>query len=230
MLKPRKKISKKELKHDKLVTWYFEVNDYITRNQKTILTIGISLIAVVLIVLFLFIKPQKENEELASTALGNITGFYDYRQYQIAMDGIPERNVIGLKKIVEDYGNTEAGEIAKIYLGNCYFLLKDFDNALKCYEDFGGSEKIFKVSAIAGKAAVLEAKKQYQEAAAEFEKAADKASDELQTPENLVNAARNYSAAGNKQKAVELIEKIKTEYPLSTVARDYDKYIAEYQD
>jgi tetratricopeptide (TPR) repeat protein len=230
MFKPKKKISKKELKHDKLVTWYFEVNDYVTKNQKTILTIGISVVVAALLVFFLYIKPHQENEELASTALGNITGFYDYRQYQMAMEGVPERNVIGLKKIVEDYGSTEAGEIAKIYLGNCYLIVKDYDNALKCFDDFSGSEKIFKVSAIAGKGSAYEAKKQYNEAAVEFEKAADKASDDLQSPENLMDAARNYNLAGNKQKAVALIEKIKSDYPKSIYARDYERYLAEYQD
>jgi tetratricopeptide (TPR) repeat protein len=230
MFKPRKKISKKELKHDKLVTWYFEVNDYVTKNQKTILTIGISLLVLVLLVFFLYIKPHQENEELASTALGNITGFYDYRQYQMAMEGIPERNVIGLKKIVEDYGSTEAGEMAKIYLGNCYLILKDYDNAFKCFDEFNGSGKLYKVSAISGKGTALEAKKQYAEAAAQFEKAADKASDDLQSPENLMNASRNYFLGGNKAKAIELIEKIKSDYPRSAYARDYDRYLAEYQD
>ena len=230
MFKPRKKISKKELKHDKLVTWYFEVNDYVTKNQKAILTIGISVIVAALLLFFLFIKPHQENEQLASTALGNITGFYDYKQYQMAMEGIPERNVIGLKKIVEEYGGTKAGEIAKIYLGNCYLILKDFDNAFKCFDDFGGSDKMFKVSALAGKGSAYEGKKQYNEAAAEFEKAADKASDDLQTPENLMDAARNYNLAGNKKKALELVEKIKTDYPRSTYARDSDRYLAEFQD
>jgi len=230
MFKPRKKITKKELKQDKLVTWYFEINDYITKNQKLISTIGISILVLILLVFFLFIKPQKENEELASTALGNIIGFYDFRQYQLAMEGIPERNVIGLKKIVEEYGSTKAGEIAKIYLGNCYLVFKDYDNALKCFDDFDGSENLFKVSALAGKATVYEAKKQYNEAAETFEKAASKASNELQTPENLINAARNYNLAGNKQKAIELIEKVKNDYPQSVYARDCDRYIAEYQD
>jgi tetratricopeptide (TPR) repeat protein len=156
-------------------------------------------------------------------------GFYDYKQYQIAMEGIPERNVIGLKQIVEDYGSTESGEIAKIYLGNCYFVIRDYDNALKYYSDFSGSHKIYKVSALAGMAAVYEAKKQYKEAATYFEEAAEKASDEIQTPENLFLAARNYKLANDKTKAVELLEKIKTSYPKSSYSKDIERYISEYQ-
>jgi tetratricopeptide (TPR) repeat protein len=230
MLKSRKKITKKELKQDKLVTWYFKVSDQAQKYQKQITTGVISLIVVVLLVFFLFIKPNQENEELASTALGNISTFYDYKQFQMAMEGIPERNIIGLKSIVSEYGSTKAGEISKIYLGNCYFVMGDYDNALQNYDDFSGSEKIFKVAALVGKAAVYEAKGQYAEAGSEFEKAAAKAKDDIQSPEIYLNAARNYGLAGNKKKAVELIEKIKLNYPTSTASKESDRYLAEYQD
>jgi tetratricopeptide (TPR) repeat protein len=229
MLKPKKKINRKELKQDKLVTWYFKISEVLAVHQKKITTGALVLLAVVLGLYFVVIKPAQENKEIAATSLANIIGFYDYKQYQIAMEGIPERNVIGLKQIVEEYGSTEAGELAKVYLGNCYFVIKDYDNALKYYEDFGGSINLYKVSALAGTAAVYEAKKQYKEAATYFEKAADKAGDEILTPENLFLAARNYNLAGDKKKAVELLEKVKTTYPKSLYSKDIERFIAEYQ-
>jgi tetratricopeptide (TPR) repeat protein len=229
MLKPKKKITKKELKQDKLVTWYFKFSEWTSIYQKKITTGALILLGLILILYFVVIKPNQENKEIASTALANVMGFYDYRQYQIAMEGIPERNVIGLKSIVSEYGSTEPGEIAKVYLGNCYFLLKDYDNALKYYQEFSGSNKLYKVSALAGVASVYEVKKNYKEAADYFEKAAEKAADEIQTPENLFFAARNYNLANDKKKAVELLEKIKTNYPKSYYSKDIDRFIAEYQ-
>ena len=230
MLKSRKKITKKELKQDKLVTWYFKVSEQAQKYQRQIITGVICLIVAVLLVFFLFIKPNQENDKLASTALGNISAFYDYKQYQMAMEGLPERNIIGLKRIVSDYGSTKAGEIAKIYLGNCYFAMGDYDNALQNYNDFGGKEKMFKVAALVGKATVYEAKGQNAEAATAFEEAATKDKDNVQVSEIYLNAAKNYALSGNKKKAVELIEKIKTDYPTSTVSRESDRYLAEYQD
>jgi tetratricopeptide (TPR) repeat protein len=230
MLKSKKKKKKKELKQDKLVTWYFEVVEQVQKYQRELITCVIIAIVAVSLIFFLFIKPRQENAEIASTALGNICAFYDYKQYQMAMEGIPERNIIGLKGIVSDYGSTKAGEIAKIYLGNSYLAMGDYDNALKNYEDFGGSEKMFKVAALIGKATVYEAKGQYAEAASEFEKAATQAKDDIQTPEIYLNAAKNYGLSGNRTKAVELLEKIKLDYPTSTASRESDRYIAEYRD
>jgi tetratricopeptide (TPR) repeat protein len=229
MLKPKKKISRKELKQDKLVTWYFKISEKASLYQKKITTGALILLGLILALYFIIIKPAQENKEIASTALANIMGFYDYRQYQVAMEGIRERSVIGLKDIVEQYGSTESGEVAKVYLGNCYFIIKDYDNALKCFTDYNGGNKIYEVSALAGAASVYEAKSSFAEAAAYFEKAAVKASDEIQTPENLFFAARNYNLAGDKKKSVELLEKIKTTYPKSIYAKDIERYIAEYQ-
>jgi tetratricopeptide (TPR) repeat protein len=230
MLKSKKKITKKELKQDKLVIWYFKVADQARKYQKELITSAIIAIVAVLLIFFLFIKPRQENAEIASTALGNICAFYDYQQYQMAMEGIPERNIIGLKGIVSDYGSTKAGQIAKIYLANSYLALGDYDNALKNYEDFGGSEKMFKVAAFIGKANVYEAKGQYAEAASGFEKAAAQAKDDIQAPEIYLSAAKNYGLSGNRKKAIELLEKIKLDYPNSVASKESDRYIAEYRD
>jgi tetratricopeptide (TPR) repeat protein len=229
MLKPKKKISRKELKQDKLVTWYFKISEKASIYQKKITTGALILLGLILALYFIILKPAQENKEIAATALSNIMGFYDYRQYQVAMEGVKERSVIGLKDIVDQYGSTESGEIAKVYLGNCYFIIKDYDNALKCFTDYNGDNKIYKISALAGAASVYEAKSNFSEAAVYFEKAADKASNEIQIPENLFFAARNYNHAGNKKKAVELLEKIKTSYPKSIYAKDVERFIAEYQ-
>jgi tetratricopeptide (TPR) repeat protein len=229
MLKPKKKITKKELKQDKLVTWYFKLNEKFNQYSKKITTGALIFLGMLLVLYLLVIKPRQENSEIAANALANIIYFYDYQQYQTALQGVPERSVIGLKQIADEYGSTDAGEIAKIYLGNIYLVLKEYDNSMKYYEEYGGSNKMYNVAALSGIASVYEAKKQYNDAAIYFEKAADKSSDEIQIPENLFYAARNYNLAGNKKKAVDILEKIKTNYPKSFYVREIDKYIAEYE-
>jgi tetratricopeptide (TPR) repeat protein len=229
MLKPKKKITKQELKQDKLVTWYFKVSEKFSQYQKQITTGAGILVGVLVLLYFVIIKPAQENKEISKTALSDIMYFYDAKQYDLAISGVPERNVVGLKQIVEEYGSTEAGETAKIYLGNIYFMKMDYQNAKKYFEDYSGKNDIYKVSALSGIASVYEAQKQNKEAAEYFEKAANKASSEILSPENLLNASRNYNLAGNKQKAIELLEKIKKEYPKSAYAKDVERYIAEYE-
>jgi len=225
MLKPKKKITRKEIKEDKLVTTYFKATNYLYENKKLILGIIGGIIAVLLIALIIY-SNRKESEEMATTTLANIMLAYDEGAYQIAIDGVPNRNLMGLKQIVEEYGGTHAGELAKFYLANAYYSLKDYDNALKYFEEYSGGDKLIKASALAGIAAVYEAKGQYKDAAEYYEKAASKMKDDLTTPEYLCGAARNYALAGDKAKALELYEKVKKEYPTSNPSRDIDRYIA----
>ena len=68
---------------------------------------------------------------------------YDQGSYLEAIEGRPSQNIIGLKKIVEDYGSTENGETAKIYLANSYDMLGKPDEALKYYSDYDGDISIY---------------------------------------------------------------------------------------
>ena len=82
-------------------------------------------------------------------------------------------------------------------------------------------------SSLSGAAGCYEAKGDFAKAASTFEKAAFKSSKDVNAPENMVHAAKNYILAGNKDKAVELLKKVKKEFPTSAVARDIDRWIAE---
>jgi TolA-binding protein len=65
-----------------------------------------------------------------------------------------------------------------------------------------------------------------REAAENFEKAADVNSKDVNAAENLSNAARNYAGAGEKEKALDLLKKLKKTYPATVFGRDADRGIA----
>ncbi|MEK6570125.1 MAG: tetratricopeptide repeat protein, partial [Bacteroidota bacterium] len=165
--------------------------------------------------------------EKATTSLGEILRYYDKGEYQTAVNGIPEKNIMGLKDIVENYGSTHDGDLAKFYLGNAYFLQGQYDEALKYFDDFGGSYPMLRSSAIAGVASCHEAKGDHKKAAQYFEKAASKSADNQLSPEYLHHAARNYALSGKKERAMELLKKLKKEFPTSTYVRDADRMLAE---
>jgi TolA-binding protein len=79
----------------------------------------------------------------------------------------------------------------------------------------------------AGLAQCYEAKKDYKDAAENFEKAASKDAKDVFAPEYLSNAARNYGLAGDKERAIELYKRLKKNYPTSPSARDVDRFIAQ---
>ncbi|MFN0157944.1 MAG: tetratricopeptide repeat protein [Bacteroidota bacterium] len=226
MLRPKKRISKRELKEDALITGYVKATGYYEQNKKSIQYGVLGVIAVV-VVLFVYLNNRSTNDRVAMTELGKVYSLYDNSQFQLAIDGVPERNISGLKAIVDNYGGTHSGELARFYLANSYFNLEKYDEALAQFEEFSADGEELVVSRLAGIAACEEAKGLHGDAAENFEKAATKFSGNVNVPENLYHAARNYAKAGNKERALDIYKKIKKDHSKSTYARDVDRYIAQ---
>jgi TolA-binding protein len=226
MLQPKKKITKKELKEDALITSYVKATTFYEENKKNI-SIGVTAFVVIVAAVFFYVKNRSADDEKAATELARVYALYDGGQYQIAIDGVKERNVMGLKDIVNEYGGSHDGNLAKLYLGNCYYNTGKFSDALKQYEDFSSEGQLLSVSRYAGIGACYEALANSREAAEYFEKAATKYPTDVNAPENFNNAARNYAAAGQKEQALDLYKKIKKNYPATTYAREADRYIAK---
>jgi len=227
MLNAKRKITKRELKQDALITSYMKATSFFEQNKKNV-QVGLTALVVLIIASVAYMNNQRSNNEAATAELGKVYAYYDNSQYQLAIDGVPERNIRGLKSVVEEYGGTRAGEMARFYLANAYFQLGRYDEALENFEEFSGSDPLLEASRLSGIAACHEAKGNHPEAAEYFEKAATKYPKDPNAAENLHHAARNYGLAGQKGKAVDLFKKLKKEYPTSTFAREADRYIAQF--
>jgi tetratricopeptide (TPR) repeat protein len=226
MLQAKRKISKRELKQDALITTYMKATAFYEQYKKNI-SIGLTTAVVLIIAVVIYVNNRNANNEKATTDLGKVYQYYDSGQYQLAIDGVPERNIPGLKSIVENYGSSPAGEMARFYLADAYFLLGKYDDALHEFEDFSPKGDLLAVSRLAGIAGCYEAKKDWKNAAEYFEKAVGRDAKDINAAENLGYAARNYALAGEKEKALSLYKKLKKNYPTSTFARDADRYIAQ---
>ena len=226
MLRPKKKISRKELKEDTLVTWYVRIRTLYDTNRRAV-SIGVTVVVLAIAGVLIYMKNRSDHNEAAITSLGAIFEIYDAGQYQTAVDGIPERNVKGLKAIVDDYGNSRTGDLARLYLGNALYQLGRYDEALKAYDDFSPSGELLSVARLSGLGACEEAKGEYARAAAQFEKAATQYPTGVSAAEYLNDAARDYGQAGEKEKAIDLYRRIKKSYPTSAFARDADRFITQ---
>ena len=227
MLKPKKGISKREMKEDKLVTTYFKTRTWIDQNKR--LVSYIVAVPVILLAIFWFVENNRlQSNERATTDLAKVYQLYDQGQYKLAINGIPQENIRGLQSIVDDYGSTDAGEMAKLYLADSYFNIGDYEKALKYFQGVDVNDKLLSSSALAGEAACYGAEGNYAEAGRFYEQAASKYTTSLQAPDDLFNAADNYSKAGDKEKAAEMLHRLKKEFPSSTYAQNLDQYLAEF--
>lgn len=223
MLTKKKKLSRREIKEDKLVSTYYKAYGYFEENKKRILIYTLVFAAIVGLV-YIYLQQKNADNEDAALALSRVLPAYDNGSYLEAIEG-RQGVYIGLKKIVEEYGSSENGETAKIYLANSYSMLGKLDDALKYYEDYNGSNELFKATSLAGEASYYAVKKDYKKAAELYRNASKVSEQNILNPEYMLSAAINYINAGDNSEAKELLTAIKKEFTTSPAHREADRYL-----
>ncbi|MEW6004297.1 MAG: tetratricopeptide repeat protein [Stygiobacter sp.] len=226
MLSARKKISKKEIKQDKLVSTYYKFYNLFMENQAKFL-IGLGIIAVIVVAIILINNKKKNDNIAAANLLSKVVPLYESGSMKEAIEGVKAQNIIGLKQIVEQYGSSEQGETAKIYLANSYNVIGDSNKALEFYEDYSGSNELLKAAALAGKAGILQSKKEYEKASDLFLDAAHVTKANPSNAEYTLKAGICLLEAGKKEEAKQLFESIKKDYKNFAPYLDIDKYITQ---
>jgi tetratricopeptide (TPR) repeat protein len=226
VLAARKKISKKQMKEDKLVTTYYKFQNIFLENQTRIL-IGLGVIAVVVVAIILYTNKKSNDNQAAATLLSKVLPIYEAGNYKDAINGQAAGNIIGLKKIVDDYSGTEHGEAARIFLANAYSLIGDNNSAYNAYDNYSGSNSLFKATALVGKAGMIEAKKEYENAADLYLEASKIDKTNPSNAEFMMKAGIAYLKVGNKEKAKFLFETIKKDYKNLVTFLEVDKYLSQ---
>jgi tetratricopeptide (TPR) repeat protein len=226
MIGKKKKLTKKEFQEDKLVTTFYKSQETFASNKQNLFIAG-GIIAVIVLAILWYTNKKSSDNLLAATQLSQITQIYEQGQFQKAVDGEPGTQLVGLKNIVDNYGSTPEGEIAKIYLANSYYAQGEYDGALDTYSDYSGDDKLHQSSAYGGMAACYEAKGEFEKAADYYKKAAKTYDLKNQTAEFLLNAGINYIKADQKDDAKEVLESLKKDYLTTTAAREVEKYLSQ---
>ncbi len=230
MLAKKKKISRKDIKQDVLVTFYYKAVQFVN-NQKKYLSIGIGAVAIIVVGIVLFVNSRKKGNEQASADLSQVITLYNQSAYQDAIDGkqVQALKIKGLKKIVDENGSTESGETAKIYLANSYYNLKQYDLALKTFDSYGGGIDHLKAASIAGMAACYEAKNEIEKAAEYYLKASKVSQSNVLNAQYLLSAGINFIETGKNDDAKDALKSIKKNYPKSESASQVERYLLQVE-
>lgn len=228
MLTKRKKLSRKEIKEDSLITFYYKLVGLYGTYKQYFLIGGV---AVILIAAgsFFYMQQKNKSNERANVELSRVIPAFDSGMYLEAIEGNAQSKVMGLKKIVAEYGNSENGEIAKVYLGHAYLYLGKVDEALKNYEDFDGNNELFKAAAFAGEAACYEVKNDLEKAAELYRKASAVSEENVLNPQYLLFSGINLLKTKKTAEAKEIFERIKKDFPTTASGREVERYLAQVE-
>lgn len=220
MVRARKKITKQQLKEDKLVTYTFKTQQFFEENWKRLATIVVGVLVIAALAV-IYINSKKKAAYDASFELSVAEIKYMNGDYQSA---IPE-----LQRISDNYSGSSSAGVAVFYLANSYFFTNNYENAEVYYKKYindYGDDPDLTCSSYSGLGAVFENRNNFQEAANNYMEAAEKFPENFQTPKCLLDAARCLKETSNTQKAVEILNRIINDYPNASIIRDANILLA----
>ena len=221
-------MSKKEIKKDeteqlKVVGSVIERAEEFFQKYKNIIIYSLIGIAVVVGGYFAyteFVSKPRQNE--AFEQMARAERYFAVDSFALALNG--DDNALGFINIINDYGSTKAGNLAHFYAGACYFHLGDYNNAIAEMGKFSASDELIQARALSVIGDSYVELNQLDDAIKYFLKAANN-NDNTFSAMYFMKAAKVYEAQGKYKESLPLYEKIKRDYPLSTEAREIDKYI-----
>ena len=217
----KEKETNKELEVGEIVSKSEQV---IENNSKKIIYGIVALAIIIGAVLGIkhgYMEPQ---EKKAAAAMFKGELYFDRDSFALALNG-NGADYEGFEAIIDQYGNTDAGNLAKAYAGICYYNMGEPEKALDLLKSFKGKDNMVS-PAITGKIGDCYVEMgNTQEGISYFEKAAKEADNDVVSPIYLKKAGLAYESLQQYDKAVQAYTTIKDKYYTSMEASDIDKYI-----
>ncbi len=127
MLKPKRKILKKEIKRDPFLESIFSIKTHFTEKKQYYTRIILAVLAVFIMGSF-YLKSQDTNRESAENILSKA-------MVSLALND-KDNAMIHLQEVIDEFGSTVAGRNASFYLGRIYLDKSEYDLALPYFEKY----------------------------------------------------------------------------------------------
>ena len=191
---------------------------FVEKNWKTVLY-AIAAVALVIVCILGISKCSDANNEEAANSEALYQAQFDFEagNYAAALENF--------ESVINEYGSTKSGNLAKAYAGLCQMNLGEVESAISYLKDYDGDDAIIAPAILSALGDCYVEQEAYADAAKAFEKAASKANNAQFSPVYLRKAGLAYEALGENGKALKAYEAIKADWADSELASSIDKYI-----
>jgi outer membrane protein assembly factor BamD (BamD/ComL family) len=217
------RITKKEMKEDKLVTTAFKLQEWVQQHLNQVLMVAGGVVLAAIMVYFFFSSKAGRNQKAAE--------LFSQATFEF-QSGNANQAITDLNTVMEKYGGTKTASQATFYLATAYFYAKDYAKAQATFRRFLDKYKenpLLLASAQAGIAECQVENKEFQSAGDNFVKAVSIKPDNFMAPQYLLSAGQAYLKANQKDKAREVFKKLIGQYPDSKEVYQAKEQLAENQ-
>ncbi|NBC06708.1 MAG: tetratricopeptide repeat protein [Bacteroidetes bacterium] len=141
----------------------------------------------------------------------------------------PGGGYMGFLDIIDNYGGTNAGNVAHYYAGISYLNLGKYEAAIDYLEQFDAVGQISPVMKYGAMGDAYSELDDFDKAMDLYQKAVNKSENDALTPYYLKKIGLMHERNGEFAEAKENYERIKQEFPNSAIGRDIEKYIARVE-
>jgi len=202
-----------------------KTEQFIERNKKTVIIAGCAIVVVALAIwayVGLYAQPR---EVRASEDMFAAEQYFNEGEFEKALSGTDD--FMGFAEVIDQYGCTKAGNLAKYYAGICQLNLGKYDEAIDNLKSYKGKDLFTGALAKMLIGDAYAEKGEAAQAVSYYEKAAAACKDNYAVaPVALWKAGMMHLQLDDKQAANKAFQQIKDNYPESPEWAEADKYIA----
>ena len=219
----KKKVNKTEEQFAAVEETLTRTEQWVENNQKQLSTFVFGVVVVIALYLaYDKFYVQSVNEE-AQTELFVAVEYFEKDSFNLALNGVNDN--LGLLDIIDDYGSTDAGNLANYYAGISYLRTGDNESAIEHLSDFSSDDQIISSVCYGSLGDAYMNIDEVNDAINYWTKAAFNSENEFTAPIYLKRAAMALEQEEKFSKAVEYYTLIKNKYSTSDEARDIEKFI-----
>jgi tetratricopeptide (TPR) repeat protein len=199
---------------------------WIERNPKTV----IAILAGILLLVGAYFGYQyyKDNQEAeAQREMFQAVYYFEADSLDLALNG--DGNNLGFTQIIDDYGITEAANLANFYAGAAFLKQGKSEVARLYLEDFSSNDLLVQARAYSLIGDTYMEEKNFQDAASYYEKAANYKPNKYFSPTYLMKAALAFEKGNDEDKAIAAYDKVINEYYDSPEVQEAKKFKAKLE-
>ncbi len=186
-----------------------KTEQFIEKNKKLVFTIGGALAAIVA-AYFLYNYWNTTQNETAQNEMFQAVYYFEADSLDKALNG--DGNNYGFLEIIEEFGMTEAANLANYYAGACYLKKGEYISAIDHLNAFSSSDLLIQARAYALIGDANMEMGNLEEAVSYYNRAAEYNPNEYTTPMYLMKAAVAYELLEDYESAIACYNTIVKKY------------------